>query len=244
MILKSKSSKASQAIKCLGTNKQLFINKPLLDNSDGIEIQVANTKKLKEKSYQLMYEIYLDKGYIKENPTKMHFTEHDLLNETVILVAIKDQEVIGTMSIIPDNAYGLPAEKSYSQELKLLKQKNRICEISALGIKNDARFSTNILIKLFNASTIYTIGILNRSHYIITVNPRHTALYIKKLLFKVIGLEKEFEKVSGAPAVLLSMSLEEGEKVIKSNENTKRRRLLKYFVSINQAQAIIRKFKQ
>lgn len=243
MILKKNQSKISQIIKRLDADKSPFIKKPLLDCSDGIKIQVADTQELREKSYQLMYETYLDKDYINENPSKLHFTEHDLLQETVVLLAMKDSEVVGTMSIIPDSPFGLPAEKSYFNELEDLKKNGEICEISALGIKKEERFNSNILIKLLNAATLYSTDILKKSHWVITVNPSHVAFYIKKLLFKVIGEEKKIDKVLGAPAILLLLSLDEVESVINNQKKSTNGRLLKHFVSINAGQNFIQKFK-
>jgi molybdopterin/thiamine biosynthesis adenylyltransferase len=74
-------------------------------------------------------------------------------------------------------------------------------------VAEEAAAGSQILVKLFNFVYLLSRRVRGATDFIITVNPRHEKFYEKTLLFKPAGLEREYEKVGGAPALLLRLDL-------------------------------------
>lgn len=225
----SKPSKVTQLIKKFIRSKSTEIEAPAQPE---IEIKIARSPALKEEAYRLIYQTYLEKGYTEKNATEMWYSTYDLLEDSTIIVAIDDHKIVGALTLIFDNEYGLPASELYENEIDQIRTNKALAEITSLGIKKDARFSSTILVKLFNQAYLYSKGIKNSSHFVITVNPRHAMFYTKKLLFDKIGSVKYYKKVGGAPAELLTLDLDLVEKTILDKNVSKSRTLYKQFMSV------------
>lgn len=207
----------------------------------GFTIKVANTLEEREAVFKLGYQVYRDKGYIKENASEMLVQNYDADQDTLILI-VKAQEnkIVGSVTLVFDGMSKLPAEKIYPSELNSLRLKNeKIVEISRLIIDPQFRNSKEILVLLFNYLYIYSYYVKKYSCLAIEVNPRHTAYYEALLNFRPIGAEKACPNVESAPAILMYVPLVHGQKeVIRfSNVNSlekKGRSLYPYFLNPEQ----------
>lgn len=172
------------------------------------EIRIADTVELKKKAYQLIYQIYLEKGFIEPHPSKMWFSDFDEVQTTITLVVLKGTIVVGAVTLHYNSDSSMPASSLYPVEIRqLAKEDFSLVEVVSLGVDPAARGSTEILTKLFNISYIISTYIRKVDAYIVTVNPRHSFFYCRKLLFKEIGGLKKCPKVSGAPANLLKLKI-------------------------------------
>ena len=219
------------------SNGTQLINKEKI----GFTIKVANTLEEREAVFQLGYQTYLDKGYIKENVSERLVQNYDADPETLILM-VKNQEnkVVGSVTLVFDGYSRLPAEKIYHSELKKLRSnQEKIVEISRLVIDPEYRNSKEILVLLFNYLYIYAYFVKSYSCLAIEVNPRHTAYYEALLHFRAIGDEKPCPNVQSAPAILMYVSLKHGQEEIsrlanlKENEKSNRS-LFSYFINPEQ----------
>jgi hypothetical protein len=103
---------------------------------------------------------------------------------------------------------GLPADELYRPELGALRaQGRRLSEIVSLGVAEEAGAGSQILVKLFNFVYLLSKKVRGATDFVITVNPRHVHFYEKTLLFEAAGPEREYDKVGGAPALLLRLDL-------------------------------------
>lgn len=241
MINRKSASSVSIAIR-----KTLFSLKndqPLLDVSKKKEftIKVANSMEERESVFKLGYQIYLDKGYIRENTNQWLINSYDTSKDTVILIVQDSQKnTVGSLTMIFDNYKGLPADKIYREELNLLRNSNeRLVEISRLVISPNYRNSKEILVLLFNYMAIYATRIRKTSNIIIEVNPRHKEYYKSILCFEELGKEKPCPQVKGAPAVLLNLPARkyQAETIRCMNSqllNKKERTLYPFFVKTDQ----------
>jgi len=209
MIIRDKKTGVSEAIRdtiisfSTGTN---IISKPVPSE---FTIKVANTLEEREAAFQLAYQVYLEKGYIKENDSKLHVQSYDAHPETVILI-VQDRckNIAGTLTLVFNKTTILPAEKIYAQEINELKTKGEnLVEISRLVINDQYRSSKEVLLLLMNYLAIYTYHVKNYSSLIIQVNPRHKNYYKSLLGFDEIGTEKACPSVQNAPAILLHLPL-------------------------------------
>lgn len=178
------------------------------DNNE-FEIRIADTNDLRKQAYHLIYQIYFEKGFIVYHPSKLYFTEYDNDIQTTTIVVILKNRVVGALTLNLSSSGKMPAEELYFDEIKTFKRCGRsIAEIVSLGVdKNMRGMATGVLTKLFDFSCLVSRYIKTIDDFVITVNPRHTKFYKKKLLFIEIGGLKSCEKVLGAPAKLLKLNL-------------------------------------
>ena len=184
---------------------------PILEKktSPQFTIKIANTLAEREAVFQMGYQIYLDKGFIKPNEQKWMVQDYDFDEETTILI-VQDQNknLAGSLTMVFDGSSRLPAEKIYGKELKELKNSGeRMVELSRLVVNPEYRNAKEILVLLFNYLAIYSYHIKNYTSLVVEVNPRHKDYYKALLNFDEIGIEKECPMVQNAPAVLLHLPL-------------------------------------
>lgn len=211
-------------------------------------IKVANTLEEREAVFQLGYQVYLDKGYIKENASERLIQNYDVDPSTIILI-VKNQEnkIIGSVTLVFDGDSILPAEKIYSNELNILRHQNeKIVEISRLVIDPQYRNSKEILIMLFNYLFIYAYFVKKYTCLAIEVNPRHTGYYEALLNFRPIGDEKPCPTVQSAPAILMYVPLSHGKneviRISKSKDIEKNSRSLYNYFLNPEKQSLVAQF--
>ena len=185
-------------------------HKPLIENESkaNFTIKIANTIEEREAVFHLGYQIYLEKGYIKENPSQWMIQNYDFDSETVILI-VQDQnkKIAGSVTIVFDGYSKLPATSIYSEEIQALRKSgSRMAEVSRLVISPDYRNSKEILVLLFNYLAIYIHHVRKYNSFVVQVNPRHKNYYKTLLNFEEIGQEKPCPHVQSAPAVLLYLA--------------------------------------
>jgi hypothetical protein len=64
---------------------------------------------------------------------------------------------------------------------------------------------------LFKVAYLTAARLVGGTDFLITVNPRHTRFYRRTLLMEPQGPERSYDKVAGAPAVLLGLDLTTAE---------------------------------
>lgn len=209
MIIREKKTGVSEAIR--GTMNSFSTGPNIISKTIPSEftIKAANTLEEREAAFRLAYLVYLEKGYIKENTTKMLVQNYDSNPETVILIVQdKDKNIAGTLTLVFNGTTKLPAEKIYNQEISALKNKGeKMVEISRLVINDQYRSSKEVLLLLMNYLAIYSYHVKNYTSLIIQVNPRHKTYYKTLLNFDEIGTEKACPSVQNAPAILLYLPL-------------------------------------
>ncbi len=220
---------------------------PLIENQKTGEytIKVANTLEEREAVFKLGYQIYLEKGFIDENPQEWLVRNYDASSETVILnVQDKSKNIVGSVTLVFDGDCNLPAEKMYREEIKTLQDNGRkLVEISRLVIKPDNRNSKEILLLLFNYLAIYCYHVKNYTCLTVQVNPRHKTFYKSLLGFEEIGGEKSSPHLKNAPAVLIYLPLSVYQSEVKrlagtQDQNKKERSLYPHFLNLDQEKLV------
>ena len=177
---------------------------------DRYRIKIANDFATRRSAYELIYRLYREKGYANPNDSRMWLSLYNLLPDTTTLVVLQEDEVVGTLTVVFDGSLGLPGDKLYKEEIDVLRKTGRKpAEIISLGVADKGRrASRDILVKLFNYVYLVSRHLKDATDFVITVNPHHAAYYHKTLLFEEWGPEYTYEKLGGAPAVLLRLNLE------------------------------------
>jgi hypothetical protein len=141
-----------------------------------------------------------------------------------------------------DSELGLPADLLYGEEVDSFRRRGRIpAEIISLGVAEEGRrASQRILVKLFNYVYMISWYLRGATDFVITVNPHHADYYRRTMLFDRIGEERTYEKVSGAPAVLLTVPLETPTLLDRpGKQEIKRRTHYRYFHTPEQEDDIL-----
>ncbi len=193
-----------------------------------IEYRVVRSKKEIEDVYHIVYKEYLKQGYINPNDAQLHFSTHNILPETTTFVALADDKVITTATIIPDSPLGLPMDELYKKEIDSIRNK-KICEISMLAnsselFQKEASLMLNakkmfLVFYLFKHMLDYVKEYLFLDYICITINPKHEKTY-ESLFFKDLGGLKSYDKVNGAPAIAKVLNIHTvEEECVKSEKN-------------------------
>jgi len=176
---------------------------------DRYRIRVASAEEDRRAAWRLVYRAYEEEGYITEPGDGMWYGLHDLLPDTTTFLVDDEGAPVASLTLVFDGAEGLPADELYRDELDALRGAGgRLCEIvSLVNIDRSRSARAEIVRHLFKFAYITARYGECATDFVITVNPHHVPYYEKVLLFDVRGGEKVYDKVGGAPAVLLHLDL-------------------------------------
>jgi hypothetical protein len=164
-----------------------------------------------EGAFRLLYKNYLRCGYCESSETGMLVPAFALLPETVTFVAKHLDEVVSTVSLIPDSPFRFPIDEIFSPELDRLRTAGR--RLAEVGMLADRReFSPRRLghlLKLYRLIIRYSQQRLDMQDLCFAVHPHHAAFYEKYFLAKPQGETRYFPEVKNNPAVFMLMRLEE-----------------------------------
>lgn len=107
--------------------------------------KLAETDDEIEQALALVHDSYAHLGYIDEKPEGLHFNAHICLPMSSTIVIKHKDEVVGTMSVVPDSPLGLPSEVTWDLQ-KVKSETPKIAEISCLAIKRTHKSSKGHLL--------------------------------------------------------------------------------------------------
>ena len=173
------------------------------------KVRIANHPELRKKAYKLIHTLYLEMGIATQKSDGLWLSIYDALPETATFVVEDEHGLIaGTLTLVLDSPIGLPADALYKEEIDKLRSSGRkVSEIISLGISNRAKGSVKLLASLFYCAYLLSWQIKNYTDFVITVHERFEKFYCRNILFKKIGEVRKYEKVNGAPTVLLNLPL-------------------------------------
>lgn len=205
-------------------------------NGQEYYVTVANNIQLREKSYRLLYDIYINSGLGLTNESKMWYSLTELLPSAITILIMREEEAVASISFVSDSCIGIPVDDCFKEEVNSLRLKgNSVAEIFSLGVKEGERNSRILLGKLFNFTSVINHYILGNSHFVITVVPRHAAFYCNKLLFeeyKKVG----FHKKTGVECKLLVSDISD---YMTLSEDVIKKTFYKYYLSEREVLNII-----
>lgn len=147
-------------------------------------LKQAETKDEITQALNLVYQSYIDFNYIDPNEAKLRLTKYNILPTTFILIAKYGEEVVGTLSIVPDSALGIPSELTFNID-DYRNNNTRIAEISSLAIKRGFRKQRGqLLLPLCKIMYLFCTQILKLDGIIVSTIPNVEAFYTDVLLFE------------------------------------------------------------
>lgn len=203
-----------------------------------LKFKMAQSKWELEMAYKLLYESYVAEGYMRNNPAGLRITPYHALPSTVLLIALWDDEIVGTISIIRDNSFGLPLENEFATASIRGTGKN-ISEISSLAIKKEFRNNSSlILFPLLRYMYYFCIDYFAVHLLTICVHPKWHDFYCGILLFRPLDkkLLKNYGFAADAPGKTYYLDLIDSYQQYKKvygngNGNGKENNLFQYMTT-------------
>lgn len=182
-----------------------------IDNElpENLIFKQAETEDEISQALELVYDSYRELDYIDANAAKKRITKFHSLPTTIILIAKINEEVVGTISIIPDSAFGIPSDSTWNLEKFRLNGKN-IAEISSLAIKKEFRRKRGkLLFPLFKIMYIFCTRFFNIDGIIAATTLEVEPFYTDILLFEKTSpqVARENLSVKGNPSTCCYLSL-------------------------------------
>lgn len=136
------------------------------------------------QALNLVYQSYIDLDYMDPNEAQLRLTKYNILPTTIILIAKYNDEVVGTLSIIPDSALGIPSELTFNID-NYRNNNIHIAEISSLAIKKGFRKQRGkLLLPLCKLMYLFCTEILKLDGIIVSTLPDVEPFYTDILLFE------------------------------------------------------------
>ncbi len=195
----------------------------------------AETEDEIRQAFRLVHDSYVELDYMDRTESELRFSIFHALATTIVLVAKIGDEVIGTISIVPDSAIGLPSDTTW--DLSKYRQKGKmIAEVASLAIKKTYRMRRGkILLPLCKIMFMYCERIFKLDGIVIATTLEVEPFYLHVLLFEKV-VEKTGQKhhmVKGNPSTCcyleFNQNLKESYKKIY-NKKKKSRNLYHFFV--------------
>jgi len=204
------------------------------------KVRLANNEARRDSASYLIERRYAWRGYAVDGdrspaPNRITIAAHDC------------DAIVGTVTIGLDSPQGLFIDGLYGREVDQLRAEGRrVAEFTKLAV-DDNSHSKPLLAALFHIAYICARRIHRCTDLLIEVNPRHVAFYRRMLGFERFGDMRDDQRV-GAPAVLLRMCLERGQREIERLGGRvdlvgEVRSLYPYFFSQKEEQSIERRLR-
>ena len=105
------------------------------EKSDAGNVRIAQTLEELKAAYRVIYQEYVLRGFCSPDESQMHYNFYCFLPSSRTFILKKSGQVLGTLSLIMDSQYGLPAESAFANEIGTLKAPAcRIAEIGLFGL--------------------------------------------------------------------------------------------------------------
>ncbi len=169
-------------------------------------------------AFRVVYEAYLEKGLTRPNLFQMRVTPYQLLPTTEVLVAVRQGEVIATLSLVRDGLLGLPMESVYPEEVAALRDRDlRLAEVSCLADRRHVRGDSGASFRAYHppATAMRLMSLMAQcalargvNCLLIAVHPRHARFYQRFTAFEPIGGVRTYHAVCDRPAVAMALDID------------------------------------
>ena len=156
-----------------------------------------------ERAYELVYQVFVEKGYIDPEMKGIRIRPFEALPEMATFVAETDGQVVGVMSIVPDSSdFGLPSDQAFDAELGVLRrQGHRVAEVTNLAIATEYRRSS-VFTELARAIHAHAVA-MDYDDIFIAISPGHVGFFRDILQFDNWGDARDYS--AGKEDVVVGM---------------------------------------
>lgn len=177
----------------------------------GIEIRPIRNAQELDAVYRLTHDNYVELGYAQPQPDGrlIHYPQFDHIAETMILVAVSEGQIIGSISVTIDGPRGLPEDIDFRPECNRLRKEGHIVgAVWRLITHKSHRTNFRLVLKMMEEMMFKQI-MAGTTSLVFVVNPRHQGAYHKLFKAKSVYSKVGTEGLSNAPGVLMRIDLPE-----------------------------------
>jgi ribosomal protein S18 acetylase RimI-like enzyme len=178
------------------------------DNLKGCVIERACMADDLRQAYQLVHDVFLGRGFISPDPSRMRVRIYETTPETATFIAKVDDRVVAVLSVVEDSPdLGLPSDCAFKDELDALRRAGRrLCEVTNQAVAEDYRKSAVPTELMRCAIAVSLTGGYHEA--IAAVSPSHNGFY-DLLGFRQIGAQRSYSKNIDDPVIALSMDIDQ-----------------------------------
>ncbi len=172
-----------------------------------LDVRIATGRPMLTAAYELVYRIYLGKGYIAPSPGRIVYQQvFGLPTSRTIVATDAADEVMGTLTVVGDNDLGLTIERAFAEQVGGLRdRRRRIAEITSLAVESAAPFPKRAV---FFALTQFAMNYGFHQQYddmLMAIHPRHYRYYWHVFRAVPLGPCRPHPAVQGHPAICASI---------------------------------------
>jgi hypothetical protein len=149
-----------------------------------------------------------------EGPVPDKVMPHETYSDVQVLIAKREESVVGTVSIVPDLEKGLPGDEVFLDLLQQLREANcRIAQICALAVdqtlewRGRLQVSKSLMYGVGFAAEMIQIGGRPLSHLVMIIIPRHVDFYSQAVGFSALGDPRPVPMVQNKLGQLMCLEL-------------------------------------
>lgn len=191
--------------------------------SEQLVLKIAESREELEACFTILHDAYVASGFMQPHSSGLRVTVYHALPSTTTLCAKYDGWVVGTVSLIRENALGFPMQQIF--DLSAVRAKGgRIAEVSALAIHPEfRRTSGSILFPLMKSICEYCTTVFDIRHLVIAVNPRHIEMYESLLFFRRLTPDpvENYDFANGAAAVGATLDIRQAREELRAHYASK-----------------------
>jgi hypothetical protein len=177
------------------------------DEINGLRFKLAELRWEREQAFRLLHDMYVRRGILDPEQNKMRFSPYSVLPDTALFVAVRDQKVLGTMTLVEDSPIGLPMEDTHPEEIANLRARGgRLAEVGGLAVTEEGR-GKGMALMMYNLMFRWASEHRRVAHLAIAVHPSAADYYETILLFERLGPTRQYKSLKEAPSAPCALAL-------------------------------------
>lgn len=161
----------------------------------GVKVKIASTVDECVEAAKLVHQGYVGRGIMQPHGSGVRMTPFLALPSTVVFVALKAGQLVGTLSLVLDSSLGLPMEKIFPDEVSAVRRRGGIiAEVGAQCVTRKCR-GTGVAF-LLNKAMFQTMELLGVEQLLFAVHPKAEDLYGATICAQRLGEAKAYPSLN------------------------------------------------
>lgn len=168
-----------------------------------IDARLAKKRRELQAAFELVYRSYRARGYVPPHPSGMVYRPNFALPTSRTMVAVRPtDEVVGTLTLVGDNAQGLEIEAAFEAELDQLRQRRRhVAEVTALAVESCADLPAGAAFWAITRLMFQWADWRGYDDLAMVVHPRHFPFYRRQFGAAALGAPRPYHAACNKPGL-------------------------------------------
>jgi hypothetical protein len=165
--------------------------------------RAAKSRSDYEGAFRILQQRYAESGLTRNFGAKMRVMPYHLWADTQVFVALYQDRIIGSVSLVRDGvSHGLPMESTYRESVDGLRSAGvRLGEVCCLCVGSEKTHSSGELFAGLTRIMMFHARYTGLDCLVAVVHPRHGKFYRLAMGFAEIGGLSAYRQVAGQPGV-------------------------------------------